>query len=118
MEIQHARSRPKVHRKLLRISAQKQFTNSTKSPHLVIGDHRKQVGTIGEVAATDPQIVFLIACILHVLDVSEVLWTVSYLARSGRKWNRACEKRLASLMRDIHHTAKYEIVWSFSRKRR
>ena len=37
----------------------------------------------------------------------DTLWTVNYLARHVRKWNKACDKRLHRLMSYLYHTHNY-----------
>ena len=37
----------------------------------------------------------------------DILWSVSKLARSIKKWTKACDKRLNRLISYIHHTSEY-----------
>ena len=37
----------------------------------------------------------------------DILWSVNKLARSIRKWTKACDKRLNRLISYIHHTCEY-----------
>ena len=36
-----------------------------------------------------------------------MLWSVNKLARAVTKWTQACDKRLAKLISDIHHTHEF-----------
>ena len=38
-----------------------------------------------------------------------ILWSVNKLARSSRKWTKACDKRLSRLISYIHHTCEYKM---------
>ena len=37
-----------------------------------------------------------------------ILWSVDTLARAFTEWTRACEKRLARLIENIHHTCEFK----------
>ena len=39
--------------------------------------------------------------------VLQCLWSVNKLARSFTKWTQACDRRLARLLSNIHHTSDY-----------
>ena len=51
------------------------------------------------------------ACIWHVLEDFDTVWSVNKLARSITKWTRACDKRLSRLISYIHHTCEYKQHW-------
>ena len=36
-----------------------------------------------------------------------ILWSVNKLARAVTKWTKACDKRLARLISNIHHTLEF-----------
>ena len=82
---------------------------STKSPHFVltiIEASQKFWKPFWELSESCSQIVWTA---LHVarMGPADLLWTVSYLARSTKEWGRACDKR-PRLISNICHGTDYK----------
>ena len=69
-------------------------------------DHQlkeEEMGFVGELWKICPQIV--LKCLyLARIGRPDILWSVNKLARAITKWTRACDKWLARLISNIHHT--------------
>ena len=64
------------------------------------------MGSVGELSKVCSQIV--LRCLyLASIGRPDILWSVSKLAREVTKWTKACDKRLARLISQIHHTSEY-----------
>ena len=70
-----------------------------------IDDHqfKEDMGSVGELSKVCSQIV--LKCLyLARIGRPDILWYVNGLARVVSKWTQACDKRLARLISNIHHT--------------
>ena len=75
-----------------------------------IDDHHfkeEEMKSVGDLSQVCSQIV-LKCSFLARIGQSYILWSVNKLARSIKKWVKACGKRLNRLISDIHHTCDYE----------
>ena len=75
-----------------------------------IDDHqfkKEELKSVGELSEVCSQIV-LEYLFLARIGRPEILWSVNKLARAITKWTRACDKILARLISNIHHTCEYE----------
>ena len=67
----------------------------------------EQTKSVGELSNTCSQIV--LKCLyLARIGRPDILWSVNKLARSTKKWTKACDKRLNRLISYIHHTCEYK----------
>ena len=75
-----------------------------------IDDHHFKEGemrSVGELSNTCSQIV--LKCLyLARIGRPNISWSVNSLARSIKKWTKACDKRLNRLISYIHHTSEYK----------
>ena len=75
-----------------------------------IVDHQlkeEEMVSVGELAKVCSQIV--VTCLyLARIGSPDILWSVNKLARAITKWTGACDKRLARLISEIHHTSDYK----------
>ena len=75
-----------------------------------IDDHHfkeEETKSVGELSHVCSQIV--LKCLyLARIGRPDILWSVNKLARSTRKWTKACDKRLNRLISYIHHTSEYK----------
>ena len=75
-----------------------------------IDDHHfkeEETKPVGELSSTCSQIV--LKCLyLARIGRPDILWSVNKLARSIKKWTKACDKRLNRLISYIHHTCEYK----------
>ena len=63
--------------------------------------------SVGESSKVCSQIV--LKCLyLARIGRPDILWSVNKLARSIKKWTKACDKRLNRLICYIHHTCEYK----------
>ena len=65
------------------------------------------MGFVGELCKVCSQMV-LKWLYLARIGRPDILWSVDKLARADTKWTKACDKRLARLISDIHHTCEYQ----------
>ena len=75
-----------------------------------IDDHHfkeeEEMKSVGELSQVCSQIV--LKCLyLSRIGRPDILWSVNKLARSIKKWTKACDKRLNRLISYIHHTCEY-----------
>ena len=74
-----------------------------------IDDHHfkeEETKSVGELSQVCSQIV--LKCLyLARIGRPDILWSVNKLARSIKKWTKACDKRLNRLISYIHHTCEY-----------
>ena len=77
----------------------------TDSP-LCLDDHnfkKEELETVGDLSVVCSQVV--LKCLYLVrIGRPDILWSVSKLALAVTRWTRACDRRLARLISDIHHT--------------
>ena len=71
-------------------------------------DHQckeKENGSVGELSTVcSPKV---LKCLyMSRTGRSDILWSVSKLARAVTMWTKACDKRLARLTSYIHHTCE------------
>ena len=75
-----------------------------------IDDHHfkeEELKSVGELSHVFSQIV--LKCLyLARIGRPDIPWSVNKLARSIRKWTKACDKRLSRLISYIHHTCEYK----------
>ena len=85
--------------------ANKKVKQLYKVSSLCLDDHVRQeeIESVGELSEVCSQIV--LKC-LHLARIGrpDMLWSVNKLARSVTKWTQACDRRLARLISQIHHT--------------
>ena len=75
-----------------------------------IDDHHfkeEELKSVGELSNTCSQIV--LKC-LYVARIGrpDILWSLNKVARSIKKWTKACDRRLSRLISYIHHTCDYK----------
>ena len=72
-----------------------------------LDDHhfkKEELDSVGELSKVCSQMV--LKCLyLARIDRPEILWSVNKLARSFTKWTGACDRRVARLISQIHHTS-------------
>ena len=67
---------------------------------------QEELGSAGELSQVCPQIV--LKCLyLTRIGRLDILWSVNKLARSVTKSTQACDRRLARLIPDMHHTKRF-----------
>ena len=74
-----------------------------------IDDHhfKEDLKSVGELSKVCSQIV--LKCLyLARIGRPDILWSVNKLARSMKKWTKACDKRLSRLISYIHYTCDYK----------
>ena len=75
-----------------------------------IDDHHfkeEEMKSVGELSKVCSQIV--LKCLYLARNGRpDVLWSVNKLARSIKKWTKACDRRLSRLISYIHHTCEYK----------
>ena len=75
-----------------------------------IDDHHfkeEEIKSVGELSHVCSQIV--LKCLyLARIGRRDILWSVNKLARSITKWTKACDKRWARLISNIHHTCEHK----------
>ena len=75
-----------------------------------IDDHHfkeEETKSVGDLSNACSQIV--LKCLyLARIGRPDILWSVNKLARSIKKWTKACDKRLNRLISFIHHTCEYK----------
>ena len=54
------------------------------------------------------QIVLKYQNLARIIGRPDILWSVNKLARAVTMWTRACEKRVARSIADIHHTSEFK----------
>ena len=105
-------------RKVMRRTALRDIANlqtlSTQQSHKVatpcIDDHQskeEEMGSVGELLMLCAQNVLKCMYLARIGSL-DILWSVNKLARSIRKWTRACDTLLARLNSCIHHTCEYK----------
>ena len=67
---------------------------------------KEELETVGEFSDACSQIVLKCWYSARIGRLA-ILWSVNNLARSVTKWTRTCERRLARLISNIHHTSDY-----------
>ena len=75
-----------------------------------IDDHQleeEEMGSVGELSKVCSQIV-LICLYLARIGRPDILWSVNKLARAVAIRTRACDRRWARLISDIHHTSEFK----------
>ena len=75
-----------------------------------IDDHQfkeEELKSVGELSKVSSQIV--LKCLyLARIGRPDILWSVNKLARSITKWTRACDKRMARLISEMHHASEFK----------
>ena len=75
-----------------------------------IDDHHfkeEELKSVGELSKVCSQIV--LKCLnLARIGRRDILWSANKLARSIKKWTKACDKRLSRFISDIHRTCEYK----------
>ena len=67
-------------------------------------EEMKSVGELSQVCSQN-----VLKCLyLARIGRPDILWSINKLARSIRKWTKACDKRLNRLISYIHHTCEYK----------
>ena len=75
-----------------------------------IDDHHfkeEELKSVGELSQVCSQIVLKCSYLARIGRLDN-LWSVNKLARSIKKWTKACDKRLNRLISYIHHTGEYK----------
>ena len=75
-------------------------------PSPCLDDHQlkqEELESVGELSEVCTQIV-LTCLYLARIGRLDILWSANKLARSVTKWTQACDRRLARLISDNHHT--------------
>ena len=101
----HARKRVERYCELANKKVEQLFTVS----HPCLDDHqvsKEELKSVGDLSEVCSQIV-LKCWYLTRIGRHDILWFVNKLARSITKWTQACDKRLARLISNIHHTNDY-----------
>ena len=88
--------------------------DDSTTPHSInqstpcIDDHqfKEDLKSVGELSKVCSQIVLKCLYLARV-GRPDILWSVNKLARSMKKWTKACDKRLSRLISYIHHTCDY-----------
>ena len=98
-----------MRRKILRTGEQNNST-VTQSRDAMHGCYQfkeeEEIGSVGELSTVCSQIVLKCLYLARV-GRPDIFWSVNKLARAVTKWTNDCDKRLARLISDIHHTFKY-----------
>ena len=88
----------------------RRHNNSTKYLLPCIDDHHfkeEEMKSVGELSQVCSQIV--LKCLyLACIGRPDILWSVNKLARSIRKWTKACDKLLNGLISCNHHLCEYK----------
>ena len=83
-----------------------------------IDDHQfkeEEMGSVGELSKDCSQ--FVLKCLqLARIGRLDVSWSVKKLPRAVTKWTRACDKRLARLLSDIHRTSGFKQYYYLGNK--
>ena len=90
----------------LRTKQLSNFSKSQRHAWMIINLKKKKNGSVGELSTVCSQIV-LICVYLARIRRPDILWSVNKLARAVTKWTKACDKRLARLLANTHHTCEY-----------
>ena len=86
----------------------KRFSNCFRSlHHVLMTNSRRKNSKRWEICQTFCSQIVLKCVYLARIGRPDILWSVNKLARSVRKWTRACDKRLARSISCIHDTSDY-----------
>ena len=97
----------KMRGKILRIGKRRKQLYKVSSPFLNDHNYKKdELRSVGELSDVCPQIVLQFLYLAR-FGRPNILCTVSKLARSVKKWLRACDRRQARLIFSSHHTSDY-----------
>ena len=82
----------------------------TKSQLHAFDDHQvkeEEIGSVKELSKVCAQMV--LKCLyLARIGRRDFSWSVNKLARAITKWTRVCDKRLARVISDMHHTSEFK----------
>ena len=88
----------------------RRHNNSTKyqlHALMTITEKEEEMKSEGELSQVSSQIVLKFLYLTRV-GRTDILWSVNKLARTVTEWTRACEKRLAHFIPEIHHTCEFK----------
>ena len=69
---------------------------------------KQELEMVEELSEVCSQIVLKYQILARIIGRPDILWSVNKLARAVTKWTRACEKRVARSIADIHHTTEFK----------